>query len=104
MDGKAVLSVTNTGPLIPPPDVDRLFQPFQRLGRRRASYRDGHGFGLSIVRAIATAHDATSTAHPRPDGGLSVSAIFPPPASPTASQENHSRSDGHSIGIELAAA
>ena len=47
MDGKAVLSVTNTGPLIPPPDVDRLFQPFQRLGRRRASYRDGHGFGLS---------------------------------------------------------
>ena len=83
-DGRAVLSVTNTGPLIPPAEVDRLFQPFQRLDRRRANYKDGHGLGLSIVRAIATAHDATITAHPMPDGGLSVSVIFPPPASPAA--------------------
>ena len=82
--GMAVLTVTNTGPLIPPADVDRLFQPFQRLDRRRANYPDGHGLGLSIVRAIATAHDATIAAHARPDGGLSVSVIFPPPASPAA--------------------
>jgi signal transduction histidine kinase len=46
-DGSAVLSVTNTGPPIPPADVDRLFQPFQRLDPRRASYKDGHGLGLS---------------------------------------------------------
>jgi signal transduction histidine kinase len=78
-DGQAVLSVTNTGPLISPADVDRLFQPFQRLDRRRAAYKDGHGLGLSIVRAIATAHDATITAHPGPDGGLSVSVSFPQP-------------------------
>ena len=101
-DGRAVLSVTNTGPLIPPAEVDRLFQPFQRLDRRRASYRDGHGFGLSIVRAIATAHDATITAHPTPDGGLTVSVSFPQPARPTASPENHSQSDRHSLEIELA--
>jgi len=99
-DGKAVLSVTNTGPLIPPADVDRLFQPFQRLDRRRANYKDGHGLGLSIVRAIATAHDATITAHPMPDGGLSVSVIFPQPASPAASPESHSQSDGHSLEID----
>ncbi len=101
-DGRAVLSVTNTGPVIPPEDVDRLFQPFQRLDRRRANYKDGHGLGLSIVRAIATAHDATITAHPIPDGGLRVSVIFPQPASPTASPEHHSQSDGHSLEIELA--
>ena len=91
--------MTNTGPLIPPAEVDRLFQPFQRLDPRRASYKDGHGLGLSIVRAIATAHDATITAHPMPDGGLSVSVSFPQPASPTASPEPHSQSD---LKIELA--
>jgi signal transduction histidine kinase len=83
-EGSAVLSVTNTGPLIPPADVDRLFQPFQRLDRRRANYKDGHGLGLSIVQAIATAHDATITARPMPGGGLSVSVTFPLSASPSA--------------------
>ena len=34
--GNAVLSVTNTGPVIPAGDVDRLFQPFQRLDPHRA--------------------------------------------------------------------
>jgi signal transduction histidine kinase len=92
-DSGAVLSVTNTGPLIPPAELDRLFQPFQRLDRRRANYKDGHGLGLSIVRAIATAHDATVTARPLPDGGLSVTVRFPQPASQGASSERHSGSD-----------
>ena len=83
-EGRAVLSVTNTGPPIPAADVDRLFQPFQRLDRRRAAYQDGHGLGLSIVRAIATAHHATITARPGPDGGLSVSVTFPPAAATAA--------------------
>src|SRR5271169_2102028 len=99
-DGRAVLSVTNTGPLIPPAEVDRLFQPFQRLDPRRVSYKDGHGLGLSIVRAIATAHDATITAHPMPDGGLSARVSFPQPASPTASREDHSQRDRHRLEIE----
>jgi signal transduction histidine kinase len=77
VNGEAVMSVTNTGPLVPPADVDRLFQPFQRLDRHRASYRDGHGLGLSIVRAIATAHAATITARSMPGGGLSVTVTFP---------------------------
>jgi signal transduction histidine kinase len=79
-DGAAVLSVSNTGPVIPPAELDRIFQPFQRLDRRRANYQDGHGLGLSIVRAIAAAHDATVTARPLPDGGLSVRVRFPRPA------------------------
>jgi signal transduction histidine kinase len=90
-DGEAVLQVCNTGPLIPPAEVDRLFQPFQRLDRRRANYKDGHGLGLSIVRAIATAHDGTVTASAMPGGGLCVSVSFPPPASHAASLGRHSR-------------
>lgn len=80
-DGQAVLTVTNTGPLIQTAEVDRLFQPFQRLDARRGQHKDGHGLGLSIVRAIATAHRARIVAAPMPDGGLRVSVIFPEPHS-----------------------
>ena len=77
---RAVLSVTNTGPVIPAAEVDRLFQPFQRLGPRPARRDGGHGLGLSIVRAIATAHAATVTvtAQPVPAGGLAVEVTFRP--------------------------
>jgi signal transduction histidine kinase len=72
----AVLSVSNSGQVIPADEVDRLFQPFQRLSRRTGP-RDGHGLGLSIVRAIVTAHAAALTARPRPGGGLAIEVVFP---------------------------
>ncbi|MGE6738454.1 sensor histidine kinase, partial [Streptomyces sp. NPDC059900] len=73
--GRAFVEVANTGPQVPADQVDRLFHPFQRM-RRNAD--DGHhGLGLSIVRSIATAHDAELTAQGRPDGGLVVQVAFP---------------------------
>jgi signal transduction histidine kinase len=75
--GRAVLSVASTGPVIPPGQVDRLFQPFQRLSARRASTDTSHGLGLSIVRAIATAHSAAITTKAPPSGGLSINVAFP---------------------------
>jgi signal transduction histidine kinase len=77
-NGGAVLSVTNSGPVIPPAEVSRLFQPFQRLGPRPARRDGGHGLGLSIVQAIASAHGATVGARARPAGGLAVDVTFPP--------------------------
>ncbi len=71
-----MLSVSSSGPVIPAAEVDRLFQPFHRLGQRPARH-DSHGLGLSIVRAIATAHAATITARPRPGGGLAIDVTFP---------------------------
>jgi signal transduction histidine kinase len=75
-DGRAVLSVSNTGRPIPPGEVDRLFQPFQRLGSDRIHHTGGHGLGLAIVRAIAGAHGATLTASPRAGGGLDIQVSF----------------------------
>jgi signal transduction histidine kinase len=75
--GRAVLSVINSGQAIPPGEVDRLFQPFQRLGPRRARRDGGHGLGLSIVGAIATAHHATITPRSGPGGGLAIAVAFP---------------------------
>ncbi len=76
-DGHTVLSVTSSGQVIPPAEVDRLFQPFQRLGPRPARRDGGHGLGLSIVRAIATAHGATVIGQARPGGGLAITVAFP---------------------------
>ncbi|MGI5183355.1 HAMP domain-containing sensor histidine kinase [Dactylosporangium sp. CA-152071] len=73
--GRVSFAIANTGPVVPPDQVDRLFEPFQRMQR---TADDGHhGLGLSIVRAIATAHAATLKAHPRPGGGLVVEVTFP---------------------------
>jgi signal transduction histidine kinase len=88
-DGCAVLSVTNTGPVIPPTEVDRLFQPFQRLNSGRAHHNDGHGLGLSIVQAVATAHRATITAQTPSAGGLAITVTFPPPANPGNAPSPH---------------
>ena len=82
-DNQAVLSVTNSGPVIPPGDIGRLLQPFQRLSAARTSTGDGHGLGLAIVDAIATAHGATLTARPRAGGGLHVQVRFPVAAAPS---------------------
>jgi signal transduction histidine kinase len=75
--GKAVLSVSNSGPVVPPEELERLFQPFQRLDGRRDAGRDGLGLGLSIVEAIATAHGAEVVVRARRDGGLDVEVSFP---------------------------
>jgi signal transduction histidine kinase len=76
-DGRADLTVSNTGPLISPDEVDRLFQPFQRTGIQRTGGAHGHGLGLAIVGAIAGVHGAELTIAARPEGGLGITVSFP---------------------------
>jgi signal transduction histidine kinase len=79
------LSIANTGPVIPSDEVERLFEPFQHAANGRTTTNDGHhGLGLSIVRAIATAHQAMLVAEAGPEGGLTVTVSFPPRTSATA--------------------
>lgn len=75
--GRATFTIANTGPVIPPGELQRLFQPFQRLGSRPGPSTDGVGLGLAIVHAIATAHNATVTAQARTGGGLRIDIDFP---------------------------
>jgi signal transduction histidine kinase len=65
----ARLIVENTGPLLDDPDVQQLGQPFRRLAADRTT-TGSVGLGLSIVAAIAAAHDGTVHLSARPDGGL----------------------------------
>lgn len=80
--GRAILTVDNTGRHVPADQIDRLLQPFQRLKPDRTGDTTGHGLGLSIVRAIATAHRATLQIQPNPNGGLHVHVSFPTAAAP----------------------
>ena len=79
-DSQAFLTVSNTGPVIPPDQLGRLFQPFQRLDPGRSGSgpeRGGLGLGLAIVSAIAAAHGAELRAVTRAAGGLAVEVVFP---------------------------
>jgi signal transduction histidine kinase len=76
-DGEAELVVTNTGPVVPPYEVETIFEPFRRLGTDRVRSDRGSGLGLSIVRATTTAHGGTVTAEPRAGGGLTVTVRLP---------------------------
>jgi signal transduction histidine kinase len=78
--GTSHLTVANTGPRVSPADADRIFQPFQRLADRAS--HDGFGLGLTIVSSIAAVHGGTATAHPRDDGGLSITVTIPSAESP----------------------
>jgi signal transduction histidine kinase len=75
--GSAVLSVVNTGPVVAPEDVARLFEPFRKAGADRTRSNDGSGLGLSIVRAVVDAHGASIVVEPRSDGGLQVEVALP---------------------------
>jgi signal transduction histidine kinase len=101
--GRAVISVTNSGPIIPREEVERLFEPFQRLDRNRTHHNDGHGLGLSIVLAIANAHKASINALPLPDGGFSVSVTFPEPTDPNHVVGKSPPVDGRHALVETAA-
>ncbi|WJV51388.1 ATP-binding protein [Streptomyces flavofungini] len=75
------LTVTNTGPDIPPATVTHLFEPFHRLRPRTHAHGEGAGLGLSIVTAIARAHGGTAEAEANGrGGGLRVTVRFPPGA------------------------
>jgi signal transduction histidine kinase len=78
-DGEACLSVSNPGRVIPAEQIERLFQPFQRLGADRIGGTQGHGIGLAVVHAIVVAHGATITATALANGGLGIKISFPAP-------------------------
>jgi signal transduction histidine kinase len=71
----SLVRVVNTGQVVPPGQVDRLFLPFSRLDDR--TRHDGFGLGLALVSSIATAHNGTVHATAVPTGGLDITIRLP---------------------------
>jgi signal transduction histidine kinase len=72
---RAVLTVSNTGPVVPPAAVEEILQPFRRLAASRTG-RENSGLGLAIVRAVAERHGADLRVVPNREGGLTVTVAF----------------------------
>jgi two-component system, OmpR family, sensor kinase len=69
----AELTVTDTGPGVPPADRERIFDRLVRLDTARSrTGGDGAGLGLAIARGIARAH------------GGDLRCVDPPPGAPGA--------------------
>ena len=58
-DATVELVITDDGPGIPVVDRERIFERFTRLDAARRRQHGGAGLGLSIVKSIADAHNAT---------------------------------------------
>ncbi|SDS96012.1 sensor histidine kinase [Actinopolymorpha singaporensis] len=71
---ETVLVVETGGRVLDQREVDRLAQPFERLGGERTG---SSGLGLSIVAAVAAAHGGRLALLARPEGGLRVSVTLP---------------------------
>jgi signal transduction histidine kinase len=76
-DQKASVTVRNSGDPVPPAEVDRLFEPFQRLASQRTADGRSTGLGLAIVRSIVGAHGGTVMAAANAGGGLTVTVTLP---------------------------
>jgi signal transduction histidine kinase len=76
--GHGWFAVSNDGPVVEADQIERLYEPFERLGAERTNTGDGFGLGLCIVRAVAIAHGASLMTEARPSGGLHVEVRFPP--------------------------
>ena len=81
----SLVRVVNTGPVVPPDQVDRLFLPFTRLDDR--TRHDGFGLGLALVSSITAVHGGTVDATAMPAGGLDITIRLP------RRQEQHDRAN-----------
>ena len=72
---EVVVAVADRGPGIAPGQELRIFDKFQRAGRE--GNPEGVGLGLTICRAIVTAHGGRIWAQNRADGGASFQFALP---------------------------
>jgi signal transduction histidine kinase len=75
--GVAVLAIEDDGPGIPPGDLDRVFQPFQRVESSRNRETGCVGLGLPIARNILRAHGGDVSIANRSEGGARVTVTLP---------------------------
>ena len=77
VNGHAELSVSDTGPGLTDEDRARVFQRFYRVDTSRSRTSGGVGLGLSIVAAVAEAHDGHADVRPTPGGGATFAVALP---------------------------
>jgi len=75
--GMARVSVLDSGPGIPPPELPHIFERFHRADPSRARSSGGFGLGLAICKALVDAYGGTIEAINLPDHGTEMRVHLP---------------------------
>jgi two-component system, OmpR family, phosphate regulon sensor histidine kinase PhoR len=81
-DGRIVIEVSDTGPGIPPGDLDRIFERFYRVDKGRSRDVGGTGLGLAIVKHLAQRMGATVGVDSEPGQGATFRVSLPVASTP----------------------
>ncbi|MGE5492527.1 MAG: ATP-binding protein [Actinomycetota bacterium] len=76
-DGKAVLTVADTGTGVPPEHVPRLFERFHRVPNARGRTYEGSGIGLALVQELVKLHGGTISLESEVDRGTVFTLVIP---------------------------
>lgn len=76
-DGQLEITVSDTGPGIPPDQLERIFERFHRVDGGRSRDTGGSGLGLAIARAIVEAHGGSIYAESSRDAGATFHIELP---------------------------
>jgi len=75
--GDVIVRVLDSGPGVPPADLEKIFLPFFRLDDARNRQTGGAGLGLSIAERAIRLHGGLVRASNRAEGGLEVEIRIP---------------------------
>lgn len=76
-DGRLEITISDTGPGIPPDQLEQIFERFHRIDGARSRDSGGSGLGLAIARAITEAHDGSIRAESGPGQGATFRIELP---------------------------
>lgn len=74
---EALVRISDQGPGVPPELVERIFEPFFRVGKARDRESGGHGIGLAITARVAILHGGRVCARNLAPHGLEVEIALP---------------------------
>lgn len=76
-DGKALVSIEDTGIGIPPESLDKIFQRFYRVDQARTRVKGGSGLGLSLAKWIVESHGGRISVSSTPGKGSIFTVELP---------------------------
>ncbi len=75
--GFLAISVSDTGPGIPPEEIGRIFDKYYQMETKANGGARGSGLGLAVVKAVAEAHGGRAAVESVPGKGSSFKIFLP---------------------------
>jgi CheY-like chemotaxis protein/anti-sigma regulatory factor (Ser/Thr protein kinase) len=77
VNDQLLVSITDTGPGIPPEDQKRIFEPFQQLDNSTRRQYGGSGLGLTISKQFIEMHEGQMSLESHPGNGTTFFFTLP---------------------------